>query len=76
MYTCIMTGESDRCNFCGYKLLRKMRQEAPEEIFTVLIFATNPGVAQHQLAGLLKPSAVFIYVVVGSSAKTANVCTM
>ena len=53
-----------------------MPPEAPEEIFTVLIFATKACIASAVLTGLLKLLAVFIFAAVGSSTKTMKVYTM
>ena len=50
--------------------------ESPEDIFTVLIFATKPCIVQYIPTGLLKVLAGFSFAVVGSSAKTAKVFTV
>ena len=49
-----------------------MPPETPEESFTVLIFATKTCIGWYQLTGLWK----IVFVVVGSSVKSAKVCTM
>ena len=61
-------GSRDKTDYVPYsgKLLwvhtfANMPSEAPEEVFTVLIFATKPCLISTVPTGLLKFSAVFIF---------------
>ena len=60
--------------FLRVQTFAKTPPETPEEIFAVLIFVTKPCIVWYQL--VCKTSMVFIFAVVGLSAKTTKVCTM